>query len=261
MVEKEVDLFGWSETNIEWNNYPLQHQCYKMIHRHLPGGAWKPTTSKIPMASNQKHGGNLMATNKKIRARTQRLEKDRMGRWVWTLIQGKQRPILIVQLYVPASTQGLMSTYAQQYQQLQEETGKAKPEVYTHYFKDLNSILEKNPTANKIIMGDFNCTTEDDEVAFLQSTYNLRDIYAEQHSENIHTHQRGSQRIDYMLISSELTPYVQHNKYEEFNQGITSDHRGLYMDLHMDVFKQRGDLYIRCLKANHGTKVKKYRKN
>ena len=260
MIEKEVDLFGWSETNIEWNNYKLQHECYKIIQHHLPGGAWKPAMSKIPMQSNQKHGGNLMAMTKTIRARAQVLEKDSMGRWVWTLLQGKQKPILIVQLYIPASTQGLMSTYAQQYQQLQEETGEAAPNVYKHYFQDLNTLLEKHMMTNKVIMGDFNRTIEDDEVVFLQSKFNLKDIYPDHHEENSHTHQRGSQRIDYILISAELTLYVQNIEYENFNQGLRSDHRGIYMDLRMAVFKQRKDTYTRCLKSNHGTKVQKYRK-
>ena len=224
MLEKEVDLFGWSATNLEWNNYKLQHECYKMIRRHIPGGAWKPTTSRIPMQSNQKHGGNLMVMTKTLRERAQVLKKDSMGRWVWTILQGKQKPILIVQLYILASTQGLMSTYAQQYQQIQEETGEAAPNVYKHYFNDLHTLLEKHQKTNKIIMGDYNRPIEDDEVAFLQAKFNQKDIYAEHHDENPNTHQRGSQRMDYILISAELTPYIQNIEYEQFNQGLRSDH-------------------------------------
>ena len=60
MLDRKVDIMGWSETNLEWNNYTLQHECYKMMRRHIPVGTWKPTRSKIIMDSILKHGGNLM---------------------------------------------------------------------------------------------------------------------------------------------------------------------------------------------------------
>lgn len=260
MLEKEVDLFEGSETNLGWNNYSLQHKCYKMIRQHIPGGAWKPTTSRIPMQSNQKHGGNLMGMTKSIRARAQVIEKDSMGRLVWTILQGKQKPIMIIWLYILASTQGLLSTYAQQYQQIQEATGDATPNVYRHYFNDLHTLLEKHQITNKIVMGDYNRTIEDEEVAYLQTQFNLKDIYAENHDGNLNTHQRGSKCIDYILISAELTPYIQNIEYEQFNQGIRSDHRGIYMDLKMEAFTSRKDTYTIGLKSNHGTKVRKYRR-
>ena len=221
MLEKQVDIFGWSEKNLEWNNFTLQHNCYKMIRRHMPGGAWKPTTSRIPMQSNQKHGGNLMAMVKPLRARAQVLEKDTMGRWVWTVIRGKSKLVLIIQLYVPASNQGLLSTYAQQYQQIQEDTGQANPNVYDTFFKDLHALIEKHPNMHKIVMGDYNRPTEDEDISHLQATYNLRDIYADIHDyKEFNTHKRGSRRIDYILVSAELTPFIQNIEYEEFDQGI-----------------------------------------
>ena len=209
MIEKEVDLFGWLETNLEWNNYTFQHECYKMIRQHIPGGAWKPTTSKISMESNKKHGGNLMVMNKKLRARAQVFKKDRMGRWVWTVFQGKHKPILIVQLYIPASNQGLFSTYVQQFQQLQQETGEAAPKVYDTYFQDLQILLSQYGESHKVLMGDYNRTTDDEEIAFLQAEYDLRDAYADLHDHNqFPTHQRGSKRIDYILVSAELMKHV-----------------------------------------------------
>lgn len=189
------------------------------------------------------------------------LEKDRMGRWVWTLIQGKQKPLLVVQLYIPVATKGRLSTYSQQYQKIQEETGIATPEVYKTYFSDLHALLDKHGNTNKIIMGDFNRTSDEEEIAYLQAKYNLRDTYADQQdAPNMNTHTQGSTRIDYILTSAELTPYIQHFEYKPFDNGIQSDHRGLYIDIQMKISQTRQGTYTQCLKANHGTKVQKYRK-
>ena len=45
------------------------------------------------------------------------------------------------------------------------------------------------------------------------------------------TYQRGTTRIDYVLMSPELVPLVQAAGYEPFGYRIPSDHRGMFIDL------------------------------
>ena len=37
MRDRKVDVIGWSETNIEWNDYRLRQTLYKELKRNVPG--------------------------------------------------------------------------------------------------------------------------------------------------------------------------------------------------------------------------------
>ena len=45
------------------------------------------------------------------------------------------------------------------------------------------------------------------------------------------TYQRGSKRLDYVLLSPELIDSVQAAGYDPFGYRLPSDHRGMYLDL------------------------------
>ena len=38
MKDRQVDLFGWSETNTEWTNYHTNNRLYKAFKREFQGG-------------------------------------------------------------------------------------------------------------------------------------------------------------------------------------------------------------------------------
>ena len=80
MTNQEVDIFEWSETTVEWNNYNLNGTLFPIFKKHSPGGKWNPTTSQIPTTSNYKPGGNLMGLAENINMRTHLLGRDQMGR-------------------------------------------------------------------------------------------------------------------------------------------------------------------------------------
>ena len=48
MTDRQVDIFGWSETNLEWQDYTTHKTTQTIAKKHLPGGHWSPTTSAIP---------------------------------------------------------------------------------------------------------------------------------------------------------------------------------------------------------------------
>ena len=176
-----MDVIGWSETNLEWNDYRVQQDLYKQLKRHLPGSSWRTATSGIPLDRLYKLGGNLMIINKSVRSRTREFGKDRMGRWVWTMIYGKHHNVLVVQLYVPGSETGIYSTYAQQYLQIKREMSKEHPNVIQQYFTDLNLFLDNYKLSQKIIMGDFNRNTEEEEIQELIQRYELCDAFKYAH--------------------------------------------------------------------------------
>ena len=100
MVMRDINVIGWSETNIEWYDSQIYQKLYKVMKQHYKGGSWKPCTSGIPMHSNYKPGGNIMILNKRMKSRTITVSKDEMGRWVWTVIQGNQKEIAIIQVQI-----------------------------------------------------------------------------------------------------------------------------------------------------------------
>lgn len=190
MLEWKVDIMGWSETNLEWNDYKVQQELYKQLKSHMPGSSWKLTTSGVPSDTPYKPGGNLMVLSKPVRARTWEFNQDRMGRWVWTMIYGKVHNILIVQLYVLGSEKGIFSTYAQQYLQIKWDIGTETPYVIHKYFVDLHIFLEKYKHSQKIIMGDFNQSIEEEEIQEIVQRHDLYDVfqYAHPTQEELNTH-------------------------------------------------------------------------
>ena len=92
MTDREVDVFGWAETNLEWNDYKLNAELFPIFKKHFPQGKWLPSTSKIPFTKNYKPGGNLMGIQKNANARTHQTHRDPMGRWCWSRLEGEKKP-------------------------------------------------------------------------------------------------------------------------------------------------------------------------
>ena len=202
MADRDVDVMGFAETNIEWNDPVINSKLYKIMKQHFPGGNWKPSTSNIQMETIYKPGGNLIVTNKSIRSRTLHTEADNKGRWAWQVLYGSDRPITIIQAYFPHKNKGIYSAYAQQHQQIQQEKREINVDVHQQYFNDLNKVLEQQKHTNIILMGDFNQESDNTEISHLQAQHNLCDVYDTIHpGQKFSTHNQGSTRIDYMLIS------------------------------------------------------------
>ena len=226
MKDRGVDMLGWAETNVEWNSYPLHLATYQVFKKVFPRGKWVTTTSAIPADKDLKPGGNALGLNQDINRRTHATGKDPLGRWTWATMEGKTRSITVVQLYIPCDTKqtGINTTFAQQYEQLQKLDPLKIPEVLRTFYRDLNSFLA-NLASLIILMGDFNEPPTGKNILDLQSRHNLRDIYEWRHPASpLYTHQMGTTRIDYFLVSAPLLPQVRKIGYEALNAGIQSDH-------------------------------------
>ena len=140
MLDREVDIMGWSETNLEWNSYPVHLRAQRTFKKQYTGGKWLTTTSSIPSDTNLKPGGNAMGLNADTNSCTNMTGKDEMGRWVWATMEGQTGSVTVVQLYVPGdpNQNGITTTYAQQYEQLQIKHPDRIPQVIDTYYKDLN---------------------------------------------------------------------------------------------------------------------------
>ena len=82
MMDWQVNIMGWSETNLKWNSYPLYLKTQRIYKKQFPGGKWITATSSIPSETNFKPGGNSLGLNGDTNARTNMTGKDNMGRWI-----------------------------------------------------------------------------------------------------------------------------------------------------------------------------------
>lgn len=172
-----------------------------------------------------------------------------------------KKTISIIQLYTPCkSKKELTTTYQQQYEQLQQQKRTDKPNVINKYCKDLSSLLYTLQNTSIIVMGNFNAAPDNKRLLNLQSNSGLQDVYKHYHQgQESNMQETGTKRIDNMLISTDLLHLVKNVGYEPFHQGIQSDHRGMYVDLHQNIFAPAPYCTQRILNAKHGTQVQKYR--
>ena len=178
-------------------------------------------------------------------------------------MEGQKTPQTIIQLYVPGSTKGsgINSSYAQQYEQLQDQ-GTEFPDVMKQYYADLHQLLEKHSANHVVMMGDFNEAPDGANVLNLQCQHNLRDAFLHKHPGiELNTQQSGSKQIDFFLVLAQLLPEIQSIGYEPVGGSIPSDHRGMYMNLSVNILKDVAISPTRKLNSNHRDQVKTYRAN
>jgi hypothetical protein len=60
--------------------------------------------------------------------------------------------------------------------------------------------------------------------------------------DNIPTYARGRKRIDYILTSQELVPYISRVGYLSFYESNHSDHRGLFLDIRESILDTKVQL-------------------
>ena len=260
MTDRQVDLFGWSETNTEWTNYHTNNRLYKAFKQEFRGGKWVPVTSTIIFPSHHKPGGNLVGCNNRTSSRCLQQVKDKLGRWAGLVLQGHKRKLLILQLYIPIKAEGVYTTYTQQRQQL-DNSQRHEESVHKAYFTDLRQLLNKHTNSEKLLMGDFNSEPTDKSIADLQTDYQLQDLYAQFHSViNFNTHRDGSKRIDYVLATKGITYSTRKIGYEGNSFLPPSDHRAMFVDIRTNIFRNTTTPFRRNLNSKNASKVYAYRK-
>ena len=248
MDEMHCDIVGFCETCLNWKLPYIRKQLQQLNTKYLK------TKIHITHSNNKTHstspflpGGTLLATKGHWTGRIQELLHDphHMGRWTGTkYILQQNRNLYVISAYRAcrnsSSPQNLVtsnSTYAQQYYSLKEQ-GKETPQPRKQFVEDIIQYihaLHLQPDDMLILLMDANeqIGMEQSGIVNITTHGGLVDLFTLHNCSpvTIPTFVNGKSRIDYVLGTPNILPYIKQCGYLPFNSGIISDHRGMFLDL------------------------------
>jgi hypothetical protein len=196
-----------------------------------------------------------------------------LGRWSYATITGKNgRNILIATIYQACQARiaavGAKTAYAQQWHILRQQ-GDSSPDPRKSFKKDFDQFLAPHYDAGTeiLLMGDFNESIGESLQGLnaVINKYGLLDILPYHHGieGEVETYSRGTKIIDYAFGSQTINESVVQIGYTPCNFVVTSDHRGLFLDLNADVFlggdpSQLMSPALRGIKSTDPKKCRKY---
>jgi endonuclease/exonuclease/phosphatase family metal-dependent hydrolase len=236
-----VDVIALQEINLDTTQYQVTQKILRILKETF--GAVKLVTASTPVQKDTtwKPGGVLLAVVGSCSHRVTSTQRDPIGRWCSiTLACRNKQSIRIYSAYqcVDVRHSG-ENTYYTQLWRLLRDTGERFPIPRKRFISDLRAELISVQRADTtfIVLGDFNETigTDPDLMASICSSIGLSEAVEHLHpaAENIPTYNRGRRRLDYCLVSHSLLPAIAAAGLNQFHEISSSDHRALFLDLHM----------------------------
>jgi ribonuclease HI len=255
------------ETNTNWSNYTNTQTLRQSLKSVWSHSTFQTSNSSEKFESDYQPGGTVTMVVNRWTSRVVDKGSDPfgLGRWTYITLRGKgDKKLTVVTGYrvckTTVASAGVKTAFMQQYRALStklRETGKtSKPNPRRQFVLDLQAWLEHLVTeGHQIILSidsndDLNTTagnyinltydptkvtvnsTHDGSLSTLLNTCGLIDILQKHHTGNAPaTYNRGTTRLDYILVSSSLAPTVLRSGILPFYSVFLSDHRPCYIDL------------------------------
>lgn len=195
-----------------------------------------------------------------------------MGRWCGIKLRLKgDRYLYIVTAYrvcnQHSASIGPETAYRQQEFMLAID-GLEKPDPRKQFITDLTSSIKKwQSSGDEVLLSmDINEQLGDSAqgLTYLMRECKLIDLFHHHHGvyPDFETFDLGSKRLDYIVGSSSLLPFVSRCGYLAFYHGISSDHRGLFIDFSLEMIDGLTRLEntpTRYLHSSYQTDVYKYK--
>ena len=170
-----------------------------------------------------------------------------MGRWSYIRMAAKaDRVVSIITAYQPCDVCGIQkgkfTVHAQQTSILREKyMNDPQPNPRKYFRKDLTRFLQtlQDKGDDLILLGDFNEVLGSDPsgMSKLCRDLVLSDVMQMRHetSNAPSTYARRTKRLDYMLMSERCAVSIRKCGYQPFNHRMYSDHRGMFVDMDMEL--------------------------
>ena len=239
----QADIACFTEVNTDVNNYTVRKKMETICQQHFQQNALIMSTSKYKSSTLYKPGGTAVLAMNSITARIKSHTRDRMGRWsslCFNTSPNQKLRIIAAYQVCQNSQPGPNTAVAHQIAQIIEDSAttpvRSRQTPRESFIHDLQAFITQAQVAGEdvVLAGDFNeemgkATSGMDRLA---TTCGLVDLFSIRTGSQRHpaTYQRGTKRLDYILISPRLLPAVVAAGYDPFGYRVPSDHRGMYLD-------------------------------
>jgi len=237
VTEKEVNIFGFTEANTCWDVIPPPHRLAQQTH-----GWWENSQWIVSHNCNENHdkdhqlgGTGILCVNQVVH-HALKPGDDPLGlrRWCWVRIRRPQGFfICMVTMYRPCKANGLLTGYQQHVRKLTSIHHFKCPwvAILTDLAKEIH--LWQDEGDHIILMSDINDDVTSIEVKTWAANLGLVEAIAWLHSSNPPpTYQRGQRPINGIFLAPKLLQQVV-GGYFSFGEAIPSDHRAIWLDLHL----------------------------
>jgi hypothetical protein len=254
LKELQVDGFSFTETNLKWT--PEQTKAARNLGKYWfkqfslqTSSSNDPTTRKA-----YQPGGTCTGITNNLAGRITKQGSDPsgMGRWSYFCLEGQtlpenmtqeatKRKIYVVTAYCVAqpdsASPGHETAFMQQKRMLTlrgEENPKPRKQVFTDLTEQIKEWQKDN--AEIVLCLDANADLLDKEFQDLIRKTELIDLMATRLGADLpETYVRGKKTIDHIFGSPRVEGAIECAGYFAFNDGIMSDHRGIFIDFNRAI--------------------------
>ena len=146
-------------------------------------------------------------------------------------------PLTILNIYVPLPNTGDTSTWVQTQNTIRElelSDTDANPAEYVYRVIEERVKAASAKKRHVVIGGDFNCEhREGSTMTERMRRLQLANVIADRHRNTPETHKQGCKTIDHVWVSPCLQDLITGYGYLPYDLGMSSDHRGLFVDLRL----------------------------
>jgi hypothetical protein len=240
----EIDLQGIIEHKVDTNKYHIRQAFHASTRTVFEHATVELGSSEYKSVTDYKPGGTAIIAQGDVTGRIHLHESDKYGRWSYMSTQGAKGlyTICITAYQVnkkPAKKTGTTAYHQQQAAFITEKRTNLNPRHNLR--RDLIKFIQQHQNKGHriVLSGDFNEHIHDHN-SFLQEVSlqcKLIDIWKQRFPQSAepNTYILGSRRIDYVLISQELSPAVLAVGYEPFHYTLPTDHCGIFIDFRTDL--------------------------
>jgi exonuclease III len=248
MASHNVHFKGCVETNVNWRKFKVYSNVSKHVNKTLRGTKIQTSCSPIGYKGNWQPGGTatFIHPDWAPQASTLGADPSNDGRWSYVTVTGKDgKAVTIITAYRPCKNEGDATVWSQQWS-LQRARGIEQPDPRKQFFQDLKAFITELRAKKHglIVMMDANENIDDrgGQLAKFIAEADLLDTLSLRHpnEEEPITNKSSSKRIDYMLVSADLAPYVDRAGVEPFGVGKQSTHRQLFIDIRLSEYLHGG---------------------
>jgi len=269
---RKYNINAWllPEANISRTNYQQIEEMRDLVSNHcVQGQIFMTNTPGFPTNTTYQPGGVATILQGLQMTRHARTISDEYGRWTCSIFFGKNNLLKLYNLYrvcgSSSKTAGDTTAWSQQETAYKKKGVKCNPRVQV--VKELIKNLENDIRMGDAIFlaGDFNEKLSVKNGLHQQlKEIGLINVATEKVGDDLpRTYNRGSECIDFMYVSQKVFQSINRFGIAQFNYFQKSDHRGMYVDLHLDSILQAEKYVIpyanhRRLKMNSVQGMKKY---